>query len=236
MQDEDAKGWDSSGLIVSLRKSWIRSFKLLAYFETFFFFLVEGQETVWSLEGLALRPTCCLHSAPMPRPSWGDEGLLRAVTRWSIVLSRLSLWLLGTRVQRRTMSHGGGERTKEGVTNKKLPLSGQMEAVRCMGNTEATSGSGLQFQFPSILSSVCLAYIVLTGDWQYSKCCLCINSFDAHRTLWVGITVVPVLQMGTLRQWKVNEFAHKHLFLELGVKDWKFGLRVQSAIPKSYCQ
>lgn len=86
-------------------------------------------------------------------------------------------------MQRRTMSHGGGERTKEGVTNKKLSLSGQMEAVRCMGNTEATSGSGLQFQFPSILSSVCLAYIVLTGDWQYSKCCLCINSFDAHRTL-----------------------------------------------------
>lgn len=37
LQYEDAKGWSNSRLIVSLGKSWIRSFKYLAYFAASFF-------------------------------------------------------------------------------------------------------------------------------------------------------------------------------------------------------
>lgn len=38
------------------------------------------------------------------------------------------------------MSDGGGKSTKESIINKALSLSGWMEAVRCIGNTESTSG------------------------------------------------------------------------------------------------
>lgn len=136
------------------------------------------------------------------------------------------------------MSVGGGEGTKEWMTNKVLSLSGWMEAVKCTGDVETTSvfhSSVPVHTHPTIdLLTVYSAWRCVTGT--------VLRAFHklTHLVLTgpykVAITIILVLQMRTLRRWEVNKFVDEHLLLELRFEIRQFGLRAWPDIPKPHCQ